>query len=143
MARLLFPSPLVRLLGVVDLVALIVIASTLIYSAILSGGVPWMSYVGGFYLFLWINKAFFTAGITGAAFPAIFGLTETGTFSINPLWYVVSLIVLCGVVIVIITTSLGDDMYMMAAISSAIACGRATIPPLMVGHALASRCIER
>ena len=134
---LLHKSPLARKLGIADMFALLTVTATLFACHILLPGVPWQSLVGWFYLILWVNKVIVTSSF-GAAFPAVFGLSETGIISINPTWYYLSGAVLCILVIMAVGEAVNGS-YIMAAIvvAASIACGRATIPPLIVAKMLA------
>ena len=132
-------SWVVRLLGMIDLVALLVVVGSLAVGAYLSEDTPLIILAGVLYTFLWANKAYFTSRVAGAAFPAVFGLGPRSEFNINVMWYVFSTLVLCGLAVVMMytiqTSHLGEVLVSAAAV---ISCGRATIPALVVGRALAA-----
>ena len=132
-------SPLARILGVADLAALVAVASTMAACHIMLAGAPRASWVGWFYIALWINKAVFTGGF-GGAFPAVFGLSETGIISLNPTWYAVSAAVLCTLTASAVAEAVYDAgwEHVLVAAAAAIACGRATVPPLVMSRMLAT-----
>jgi hypothetical protein len=132
-------SPLARALGVADLAALIIVIASMSAYHILLLDAPWVSWVGWFYVVLWVNKAVFTAGF-GGAFPAVFGLSETGTISLNPTWYVVSAVALCALAVTAVVEAVHGDgaVHVAVAVVAAIACGRATVPPLVMSRMLAT-----
>lgn len=126
-------SPLARLLGMVDMSVLVVVVTSMLAAHILFLDAPWVSWLGWFYIVLWVNKAVFTAGF-GGAFPAVFGLSETGVISLNPTWYIFSTAILC----ILVTTAVVESYHgIMFAVVASIACGRATIPPLIMARMLA------
>lgn len=122
-----------------DMAALLAVAASMVACHILMSTAPWTSWVGWLYVVLWANKAVFTAGF-GGAFPVVFGLSETGIISLNPTWYVVSAAVLC----VLVAAAAGEAVHgsggahVIVAVAAAVACGRATIPPLIMSRMLAT-----
>lgn len=125
-------TPLTRALGILDMMSLIGIVGTLITYHVILQDVPWVSWIGWFYVILWVNKVVFTRCIS-AAFPAVFGLSETGVISLNPTWYTFSL----AVFVILILLSLIESNTIIVILST-IACGRATVPPLVMARLLAT-----
>ena len=131
-------SNLVQLFGIIDLAALITITCTLITGPLILGHVPLTILAGALYTFLWWNKAYFTSRVTGSAFPAVFGLDWQGEFNINVLWYVFSTLILILLCFVTFYTLQAPPAEFAIAAASTLACGRATIQALVMGHALAA-----
>ena len=131
-------SQTVRLFGIADLSALLIVTCTLIAGPYMLGQAPPVILAGALYAFLWCNKAYFTSRVTGSAFPAVFGMGRHGEFNINTLWYVFSVLILCFLAVVAVYAIRTAPAEFAVAIASAIACGRATIPVLVMGRALAA-----
>lgn len=136
---LLSKSPLARALGIADLAALVAVTASMVACHVILAGAPWVSWVGWFYIILWVNKAVFTAGF-GGAFPAVFGLSETGIISLNPTWYMVSAAALCVLAAAAVAEAVygAGWAYVVVASMAAAACGRATVPPLVMSRMLAT-----
>lgn len=132
-------SPPARILGVADLAALIMVAASMMACHVMLAGAPWASWVGWFYIALWVNKAVFTGGF-GGAFPAVFGLSETGIISLNPTWYMVSTAVLCALAVSAVSEAAcgAGWAHVAVAAAAAVTCGRATVLPLVMSRMLAT-----
>ena len=92
----------------------------------------WYAWAAWLYVALCVNKALFCVRF-GGAFPAVFGLSETGMFSVNPTWYLFSCAVLCVLAVAAVAEALYGGPYAFAVLA-ATACGRATIPALVTAH---------
>lgn len=131
-------SQTTRLFGMADLSALLIVTGILIGGPYMLGEAPPVILAGALYVFLWWNKAYFTSRVTGSAFPAVFGMGWRGEFNINVLWYVFSVLVLCLLAMVAVYASQKAPAEFAVVIASVVACGRATIQALVMGHALAA-----